>query len=52
LGYGLVGISERVGAIGGQLTFSNKRGEGFTLTALLPWQQADIVSPPAVTSVQ
>ena len=50
LGYGLVGISERVGAIGGQLTFSNKCGEGLTITALLPWQQADIVSP-AVTSV-
>jgi two-component system sensor histidine kinase UhpB len=36
-GYGLVGIDERVKAIGGGLTFSNKSGEGFTLMAILPF---------------
>jgi two-component system, NarL family, sensor histidine kinase UhpB len=37
LGYGLVGIDERVSAIGGRLTFSNKSGEGFTVMAVLPF---------------
>jgi two-component system sensor histidine kinase UhpB len=35
-GYGLVGIGERVRAMGGSLTFSNKPGEGFAVTAVLP----------------
>jgi len=37
LGYGLVGISERVRAVGGRLTFANKPGEGFAVTAVLPY---------------
>jgi two-component system sensor histidine kinase UhpB len=36
LGYGLLGIKERVSAIGGRLTFSNKSGEGFAMIAVLP----------------
>jgi two-component system, NarL family, sensor histidine kinase UhpB len=36
LGYGLLGISERVSAIGGRLAFSNQLGEGFAVTAVLP----------------
>ena len=35
-GYGLVGIGERVRAMGGRLTFSNKSGKGFTAAAVLP----------------
>jgi two-component system sensor histidine kinase UhpB len=37
LGYGLVGISERVRAVGGRLTFSDGSGEGFAMTAVLPY---------------
>jgi len=36
LGYGLVGIGERVRAIGGRLSFSNDNEMGFTLLAVLP----------------
>jgi two-component system sensor histidine kinase UhpB len=35
-GYGLVGIGERVRAIGGSLSFSSKPGGGFAVAALLP----------------
>ena len=35
-GYGLVGIGERVRAMGGRLSFSNTPGEGFAVEALLP----------------
>ena len=35
-GYGLVGISERVQAMGGRLSFSSKTGKGFALLAVLP----------------
>jgi two-component system, NarL family, sensor histidine kinase UhpB len=50
-GYGLVGIGERVKAIGGSLTFSNKPGGGFAVTAALlysSWREADCVSVQAV----
>jgi two-component system sensor histidine kinase UhpB len=36
LGYGLLGISERVRAVGGQLTFANGPSRGFAVVALLP----------------
>ena len=53
LGYGLVGITERVGAIGGRLSFSGKFGEGLTVIAMLPYRRAnDIVSRSAEASVQ
>jgi len=48
-GYGLVGIGERVRAMGGRLTVSNKPGEGFAVAAVL------LGSPPqepATLSVQ
>jgi two-component system, NarL family, sensor histidine kinase UhpB len=35
-GYGLLGISERVKATGGRLTFDNRPGVGFAVTAVLP----------------
>jgi two-component system sensor histidine kinase UhpB len=40
MGYGLVGISERVSAIGGHLTFSNNSGEGFAVMAVLPFRMS------------
>ncbi len=36
LGYGLVGIGERVRAMGGRLTFCNEPGKGFAAAAVLP----------------
>jgi two-component system sensor histidine kinase UhpB len=39
LGYGLTGISERVRAIGGRLTLSNRAGGGFSVIAALPYQR-------------
>jgi two-component system, NarL family, sensor histidine kinase UhpB len=36
LGYGLIGISERVRALGGRLSFANRSGGGFGVTAVLP----------------
>ena len=50
-GYGLVGIGERVRAMGGSLTFSSKPGNGFAVTALLPCapqREAAYVSVPAL----
>jgi two-component system, NarL family, sensor histidine kinase UhpB len=35
-GFGLIGIGERVKAIGGRLSFSSKPGEGFAVAAVLP----------------
>lgn len=36
IGYGLLGIGERVRATGGRLTLSNGLGAGFAVTAMLP----------------
>jgi len=36
IGYGLLGIAERVRAVGGELTFSNRSGAGFAVSAVLP----------------
>jgi signal transduction histidine kinase len=36
LGYGLLGISERVKAVGGRLTLSKTPGEGFAVKAVFP----------------
>ena len=49
LGYGLIGISERVSAVGGRLSISNKSDEGFAVVAVLPDLQA---SDPLSSSVQ
>ncbi|MGC2203195.1 MAG: histidine kinase [Stellaceae bacterium] len=40
LGYGLIGITERVGTLGGRLSFSNKSDEGFAVIAALPYPQS------------
>jgi two-component system, NarL family, sensor histidine kinase UhpB len=37
MGHGLIGISERVKAIGGELTFSNRSAAGFALSVVLPF---------------
>ncbi|MFG1929116.1 CHASE3 domain-containing protein [Mycobacterium sp. NPDC048908] len=39
-GSGLVGLTDRVEAVGGTLTVTSLRGEGTTLRAELPWQSA------------
>jgi two-component system sensor histidine kinase UhpB len=49
LGYGLIGISERVSAVGGRLSFSSKSEGGFAVVAALPYPQA---SDPEFSSVQ
>jgi signal transduction histidine kinase len=41
-GLGLVGMRERVAAIGGSLKLASRRGEGFKVTASLP-----VATPPA-----
>jgi len=35
-GYGLLGIGERVRAMGGRLTLSNKPGKGFAVVVVIP----------------
>jgi two-component system, NarL family, sensor histidine kinase UhpB len=42
LGYGLIGISERVSAVGGRFSFTNKSEEGFAVIAVLPYPQASV----------
>ena len=37
MGYGLIGMEERVGAMGGRLIFSNRSVGGFTVRATLPY---------------
>jgi two-component system sensor histidine kinase UhpB len=37
VGYGILGMTERVKALGGDLTISNKPGEGLAVTATLPY---------------
>lgn len=39
MGYGLMGLGERISALGGRLTFSNKPGEGLAVIAVLPCTQ-------------
>ena len=52
LGYGLVGISERVSAVGGQLSLSSKSEEGFAVVAVLPYPQAPEPVSSSVQSVE
>jgi two-component system sensor histidine kinase UhpB len=40
MGYGLLGMNERVRAMGGRLTFSNRPGGGFAVTAAFPAARA------------
>jgi signal transduction histidine kinase len=47
LGYGLIGVRERVSAVGGRLTFSNRSEKGFQVTATLPCAPAQSpLTPP------
>jgi len=47
-GYGLLGIGERVRALGGRLTFSNRPGKGFAVVAVIPSALGrDLASVPA-----
>jgi two-component system, NarL family, sensor histidine kinase UhpB len=39
MGYGLMGLSERIAALGGRLTFSNRPGGGFSVIAAIPGPQ-------------
>jgi two-component system sensor histidine kinase UhpB len=39
LGYGLIGVTERVHAIGGRLSFSSEADKGFALVAVLPYSR-------------
>jgi two-component system sensor histidine kinase UhpB len=41
IGYGLRGMSERIKALGGDLTISSPPGQGLTVTATLPCAGAD-----------
>ncbi|HUN98965.1 MAG TPA: histidine kinase [Bradyrhizobium sp.] len=46
IGYGLMGLSERIAALGGHLTFANRPGEGFAVNAVLPDPQRLVVLSP------
>ncbi len=50
IGYGLLGMRERVKAMGGSLTVSSKPGEGLTVVASLPPPQAQPLMPAATLS--
>jgi two-component system sensor histidine kinase UhpB len=52
LGYGLLGIGERVKAVGGQLICANGSPKGFTVTATLPCSQRNAVSVGAQAPAQ
>jgi two-component system sensor histidine kinase UhpB len=39
IGYGLTGLGERIAALGGRLTFSNRPERGFAVLAVLPRRQ-------------
>jgi len=49
MGYGLLGMSERVKAIGGSLDLASAAGEGFTLTAAIPLRGQAAVPPAWAT---
>jgi two-component system, NarL family, sensor histidine kinase UhpB len=46
VGYGLLGIAERVRALGGQLTFANRSDSGFAVTAILRCSRVANSIPP------
>jgi two-component system, NarL family, sensor histidine kinase UhpB len=47
MGYGLLGISERVKAVGGELAFSNRSVSGLAVTAVLPCvPERDVLATP------
>jgi two-component system sensor histidine kinase UhpB len=46
VGYGLTGMTERVGALGGRLTLVNRQGGGFAVTAALPCAPQEAAPAP------
>jgi two-component system sensor histidine kinase UhpB len=50
LGHGLIGMTERVKAIGGDLTLLNRPGQGFTLGARLPIPSARDVDVASIAA--
>jgi two-component system sensor histidine kinase UhpB len=51
-GYGLVGIGERVRAIGGSLSFSGQPGAGFAVAAALPCSSQQEAANTSVQAVE
>jgi glucose-6-phosphate-specific signal transduction histidine kinase len=51
MGYGLLGIGERVRAVGGRLTFANKLSGGLLVTAVLPAVRTGDRAPASVSTV-
>ena len=51
-GYGLVGIGERVSAIGGRVVLANRPGRGFVVTAVIPASGRDVVSETALADLR
>jgi two-component system sensor histidine kinase UhpB len=53
MGYGLIGMEERVRVLGGRLTVSNRPEGGFAVTAALPLTapQSLAAAPPAETAI-
>jgi signal transduction histidine kinase len=51
-GYGLVGIGERVTAIGGSLSFLNKPSGGFAVAAVLPCSSRQGAANASVQAVE
>jgi len=52
LGYGLLGVRERVSAVSGRLTLSNRSGKGFQVTATLPCAPAQRPLTPPLAVVE
>jgi len=52
LGYGLIGVNERVNAVGGRLTFSSQPGKGFAVTAILPYVPVSNPLSPSLASTE
>jgi two-component system sensor histidine kinase UhpB len=48
IGYGLIGMEERVRAMGGRLTFSNRPGGGFAVSAVLPCSEPRPLPAPVM----
>ncbi len=52
LGYGLIGMAERVKALGGSLEFSNPADGGFAVSAALPYPTPRAASSPATEAAR
>ncbi len=47
-GYGLIGMEERIGAMGGRLIFSNRPAGGFIVSAALPYSESQQLTWPGL----